>query len=249
MKIHVLSDLHLEFSNLPPPSAHSDVVVLAGDIWKKDHGIHWARSTWPDSEIIYVAGNHEFYGSERNSVLDKLRSAAKDNAIHFLENDEIIINNTRFLGCTLWTDFMLYGAERADISIQAGQYNLNDFRLIKEGNDLFTPLDSIQLFQESVSWLKNKLTSDDKQKTVVITHHLPSSTSISEKYANEPLNPCFASNLDYLFGIPNIWIHGHTHDSFDYFERNTRVVCNPRGYVQYGQPENKKFNPEFIIEI
>lgn len=249
MKIHVLSDLHLEFSNLPPPLVHSDVVVLAGDIWKKEHGIHWARATWPDSEIIYVAGNHEFYGSERKSVLEKLRSAAKDKAIHFLENDEIIINNTRFLGCTLWTDFQLYGAKRADISMQAGQYNLNDFRLIKEGNELFTPRDSIQLFQESVSWLKNKLISDDQQKTVVITHHLPSCTSISERYTNDPLNPCFASNLDYLFGTPNIWIHGHTHDSFEYVKKHTRVVCNPRGYVQYGQPENKSFDPELVIEI
>lgn len=249
MKIHILSDLHLEFSNLPPPSAHSDVVILAGDIWKKEHGIHWARATWPDSEIIYVAGNHEFYGSERKSVLGKLRSAAKEKAIHFLENDEIIINNTRFLGCTLWTDFQLYGAEMAEISTRAGQYNLNDFRLIKEGDALFTPRDSIQLFQESVSWLKNKLTSADKQKTVVITHHLPSSASISEKYANDPLNPCFASNIDYLFGMTDVWIHGHTHDSFDYIEKNTRVICNPRGYVQYGQPENKKFNPEFVIEI
>lgn len=34
-----LSNLHLEFSNLSPPSAYADIVVLAGDIWKKDHGI------------------------------------------------------------------------------------------------------------------------------------------------------------------------------------------------------------------
>jgi predicted phosphodiesterase len=249
MKIHVLSDLHLEFSNLPPPSAHSDVVVLAGDIWKKDHGIHWARSTWPNSEIIYIAGNHEFYGSERNTVIDKLRNAAKNNAVHFLENDEIIINDTRFLGCTLWTDFRLFGAERAESSMQAGQYNLNDFKLIKEGVGSFTPQDSVQLFTNSVSWLESKLRVAHTGKTIVITHHLPSSNSIAEKYANDPLNPCFASNLDYLFGMTDIWIHGHTHESFDYIVNNTRVVCNPRGYVQYGQPENKNFNPELGIDI
>ena len=26
-----------------------------------------------------------------------------------------------------------------------------------------------------------------------------------------------------------LWIHGHTHDSFDYVVNGTRVVCNPRG--------------------
>jgi predicted phosphodiesterase len=249
MKIHVLSDLHLEFSNLLPPSAHSDVVVLAGDIWKKDHGIHWARSTWPNSEIIYIAGNHKFYGSERNIVIDKLRNAAKNNAVHFLENDEVIINDTRFLGCTLWTDFRLFGADRAESSMQAGLYNLNDFKLIKEGVGSFTPKDSVQSFTDSVSWLESKLKVAHTGKTIVITHHLPSSNSIAEKYANDPLNPCFASNLDYLFGMTDIWIHGHTHDSFDYRVRNTRVICNPRGYVQYGQAENKCFNPELVIEI
>ncbi len=133
--------------------------------------------------------------------------------------------------------------------MQAGQRNLNDFKLIKEGADTFTPQDSVHLFKESVSWLERQLKIAHSGKTVVTSHHLPSNDSISEKYANDPLNPCFASNLDNLFDMTDIWIHGHTHDSFDYIVKNTRVICNPRGYVQYGQPENQRFNSELVIEI
>ena len=60
MKILVLSDLHLEFANLSPPNSSADLVILAGDIWKKDQGIHWARATWPDIPIIYLAGTMNF---------------------------------------------------------------------------------------------------------------------------------------------------------------------------------------------
>ena len=91
MKILVLSDLHLEFANLSPPNSKVDLVILAGDIWKKDQGIHWARATWPTIPIIYLAGNHEFYRTERNACLGALRSSAQKANVHFLENDEIEI--------------------------------------------------------------------------------------------------------------------------------------------------------------
>ena len=48
MKLLVLSDLHLEFSDMQKPAAEADVVVLAGDIWQGDRGIYWARENWPD---------------------------------------------------------------------------------------------------------------------------------------------------------------------------------------------------------
>jgi hypothetical protein len=46
-----------------------------------------------------------------------------------------------------------------------------------------------------------------------------------------------------------LWIHGHTHDSFDYVCNGTRVVCNPRGYAIDGIPENPRFDPALTIDI
>lgn len=96
MKILILSDLHLEFASFSPPPKEVDVVVLAGDIWKKDLGIYWARETWPHTEIIFVAGNHEFYHNDRHAVLSLLRKAAEDTGVHFLDDDEVVINGTLF---------------------------------------------------------------------------------------------------------------------------------------------------------
>ena len=46
-----------------------------------------------------------------------------------------------------------------------------------------------------------------------------------------------------------LWVHGHTHDSFDYTINGTRVVCNPRGYVIDGVNENARFDPDLVIAI
>lgn len=108
MKLYVLSDLHLEFSTFEPFKTDADVVVLAGDIGKGTSGIEWARNAFPDKEIVYVPGNHEFYGTQRPETLAGMRIAAQKNGVHLLDKDELVIGNVHFLGCTLWTDFLLF---------------------------------------------------------------------------------------------------------------------------------------------
>ena len=46
--------------------------------------------------------------------------------------------------------------------------------------------------------------------------------------------PAFVSRLHSLVGTPALWIHGHTHDGFDYQANGTRVVANPMGYRKSG---------------
>ena len=251
MKLHVLSDLHLEFSNLSVSKTDANVVILAGDIWTGDAGIGWARETFPEKEIIYLAGNHEFYGQQRLEALDRLRTRAQEAGVHFLDNDGVIIGGVRFLGCTLWTDFELFGTDVKPLAMREGQQFLNDFRLIREGSGIFSPMDSTRLHQESLMWLQGELQRQFDGKTVVVTHHLPSENSVVERYKESMLSACFASRLDYLFGPPvDLWVHGHTHDSLDYEIMGTRVICNPRGYVRFSTgPENLDFDPAFVVDI
>lgn len=250
MKLHILSDLHLEFSTFEPFKTDADVVVLAGDIGKGTNGINWARSAFPDKNILYVPGNHEFYGADRPETLAAIRAAAQECGVHLLDEDEIVINGVRFLGCTLWTDFRLFGDDRKHQTIVAGMYGLNDFRVIREGSQgLFTPLHSIELHEKSLAWLKAKLDTPFDGKTAVMTHHLPSARSVVERFKDSLLAACFASELDYLFGKMGLWIHGHTHDNLDYEVNGTRVICNPRGYVTHWGQENSNFNPGLEVEI
>lgn len=249
MKLQILSDIHLEFSNFVPPETDADVIVMAGDIGKSSNGVDWARQTWPDKEIVMVAGNHEHYGFDRLKTLDRLRKEASLMKMNFLENDEFILNNVRFLGATLWTDFKLFGYDQEWFAVQAGQRGLNDFRLITENGKPFTAKRSQELHEESVKWLKLKLSEPFNGKTVVVTHHVPSMLSVADRFKRDLLSASFASNLDDLFGRCDIWIHGHTHDCFDYVSEGTRVVCNPRGYITSRGAEYSKFNERLVIEI
>lgn len=260
MKLQIMSDLHLEFSAFEPHGSDADVVVLAGDIAVGTKGIDWAHQAWPDKQIVYVPGNHEFYGLNRTEALEDMRNIAAQNGnVRLLDENEIVIGGVRFLGCTLWTDFMLFGQDRKLAAMQEAQEYLADFRMItdfvvrpgwtSDQRIVFTPEMSELLHAHALAWLKSRLAVPFDGKTVVVTHHLPSRLSVADRFKQELLSACFASNLDHLFGKMDIWVHGHTHDNFDYVSNGTRVVCNPRGYVTYQGTENFDFNPGLVVEI
>lgn len=256
--VHLLSDLHLEFSQHQPHSAtdRADIVLAPGDVWHKDRGIRMLRAMFPDQQVVTVSGNHEHYKAELVSNMALMREAADEVGVHFLENNELIIKvrdeEIRILGCTLWTDFLLYGLEkRKDCMVDAGQY-LNDFRLIRSGSWNFTPRDSINLHNASVKWLQAKLDESFNGATIVMTHHAPSYKSVVQRFQGDLLSACFASNLDHLMdgNKVDLWCHGHMHDELDYYVNGTRVMCNPRGYCRYeGGEENHSFNPALLISV
>jgi predicted phosphodiesterase len=251
MRIRVLSDLHLEYFDWEPPPVDADVVVLAGDIHVGDRGLRWAREQFPRTPVIYLAGNHEFYGARLQELSATLRETGNQLGISVLDGDEVVIGNTRFLGATLWTDFALYGSQPRQIARAMAEAKrvMSDFHIVRYGNaGLFRPEHSRELHLAQVRWLERKLAEPFAGATVVATHHLPHRLSIHRKYEGDALNPAFTSDLDRLVRAPvALWIHGHTHESFDYRVNGTRVVCNPRGYVPI-EP-NAAFDPRLVVEV
>ena len=249
MKIRVLSDLHLEFADWRPPSGCEDIVVLAGDIAEGVLGIQWARECFTRIPIIYVPGNHEYYGFDLDEMRERIREAGRAEGVHVLDGDELDISGVRFVGTTLWTDFELSGSRPARIEyvMRKCQDSITDFQLIRRWGGSFTPADAYQIHRESCAWLKRMINELAAGPTVVVTHHAPSIRSIAPKFEGDTLNAAFASDLTELMS-PQIalWIHGHMHNSSDYVERDTRVVCNPRGYLPF-EP-NPEFDPTLIVE-
>src|SRR3954470_22041676 len=129
MKLHVVSDLHAGFGAFDPPETDADVLVLAGDVDVGVRGIELAKAWARGRPVLYVAGNHEFYGEAVPRHVGKMADAAKGSSVELLENREVEIGGVRFLGCTLWTDFELFG-DRARC-MAAAQSAMNDFRRIR----------------------------------------------------------------------------------------------------------------------
>lgn len=244
MRLHVLSDVHLERSAFSPPATDADLVILAGDIHNGAGGIEWAKQTFR-VPVLFVAGNHEPFDGEFFAVSAAIRRAARDSHVEVLDCGESRREGVRFLGCTLWTDYSLApDAERAAI-IETGRKLNPDYRQIRYGSRAFAPEDSIAICRAHRNWLEHRLSEPFAGTTVVITHFAPHAGSIAPAWAGHPANPGFIVDLEHLMGIPALWIHGHTHTFFDYSVSGTRILCNPRG-----NPEEKTgFRPDLVVEV
>lgn len=253
MKLHILSDLHLGQGALEPPRSDADLVVLAGDIARPAQAVAWARAL--DKPALYVLGNHEFYGGSIAATVSQLKALCEGTLVQVLDNESVVISGVRFLGSTLWTDFLLLGdGEIRDAATEAALQAMRDYSRIhldEARQALFTPVDCTLLFRRHEAWLRRQLAQPHPGPTVVITHHAPSVRSIHPRFADSLLNVCFASDAEHLLDGDKVqlWIHGHMHDSFDYRVNGTRVVCNPRGYARNGVNENADFDPGLVVEV
>ncbi len=259
MKMHVFSDLHCEFNGYAPINllrphtpADADLVVCAGDLTQDPrHGEMLLSKHFPEFPSVYVAGNHEFYGECITDFDEQKGFTLSRDPVHRLECDELIIaGEARFLGCTLWTDYGLF--EDRDRSMAVAEIVMSDHRQILERREdgtprLFKPADALSRHRESIAWLRQKLAEPVKIPTVVVTHHAPHPKSVPTEFEFDEATPAFCSDLSSIIEEfqQAVWIHGHTHTSFDYKIGDTRIVCNPYGYGY----ENSDFNPALIVEV
>jgi predicted phosphodiesterase len=259
MRLLVLSDLHLELwrehaPRIAPSNSQPDVVILAGDISTGAKAVEWASRLFSGLPVLYVHGNHEAYGRNLENTQEEIMTActATEN-VHFLNCREFELAGVRFLGATMWTDFRLFGDDNRQVAMQAAEDVMVDYKRIRLAHNGYRKLrasDTAKLHAMHKSWLKQKLAERFSGATVVITHMAPSLLSIADRFATDPVSASYASRLDELVTQTDIWIHGHTHDSFDYRIGKCRVVCNPCGYMtRSGDIENSRFDPNFIVEI
>jgi len=264
MKIALYSDLHNECGTpwVPPASAEeADLVILAGDISEHARGLIWASNAFPATPVVYVAGNHEYYGAHLG-LLDELRRLSRLLGIRFLERDTAIFENhgVRILGCTLWSGFSLhgYGAQQV-LAMATARRSINDYRLIStRGGRCLDPKDTETLHRNSVAWLDRELSLPFNGKTVVVTHFAPHPDCVAPQHQDSELSPYFVSDLAWLMEKHRValWCHGHTHTNCDFVAENgCRVVSNQLGYpgershAHGGIFFDTGFNNRLLIEV
>jgi predicted phosphodiesterase len=250
LRLHILSDLHLEHEPFTPVPVDADAVVLAGDIAPGTAGVEWVQRRLDGCPVLYVAGNHEFYGEDLPGLTDRMREAARGSAVNVLENDEVVIDGVRFLGCSLWSDFEFAGPENRANSMMLCERLVNDYKQIRASGDGGRLLaeDTRAVHLASRKWLAARLAEPHDGPTVVITHHAP---IVREPPANPVLaavGGAFASDLSELMhgDTVDLWVFGHIHRTVDTNVNGTRVLSNQRGYPH--EPVSG-FEPGLVVDV
>jgi Icc-related predicted phosphoesterase len=245
MKIRIASDLHTEFhadrgETLlgEVTSGEYDVLVVAGDLSDAENlpralGL-LARGT-EGRPIVYVLGNHEYYGATRAAIVRRVREIEETHShLYLLDTEAVTIDGVRFLGTTLWFP---------KTPVPGPEWAMNDFTVIPGFRDW--------VYAENRVALK-MLERGIAQADVIVTHHLPHQRSVSRQYVGSPLNPYFVCEVPALKAPERLgrklWIHGHTHDSARYRLGElgeVEVICNPFGYA--GEEENPDFDPLLTV--
>jgi len=236
-----------------PDLLSTNILTLAGDTSTGLKGLLWAvdlLKTYPELHIIYVLGNHcQWRTNQTKSIESCIRKhkefSDKHERLHFLENDSVVINDIRFIGACLWSDYNRNNPS----SIYLAEQAMNDYKYIRHNNGLsrFTPYKAMQLHKESKKYIFDTL-NNSKEKCIVITHMKPYASStdyLSGAYESELRN-----ELVDCINPPIIWQYGHTHKyddtTFDFPNGSTRFLSNCYGYPF----ENRTgFNKDLIIEI
>ncbi|KAB2662419.1 metallophosphoesterase [Brucella tritici] len=276
MKLWIWSDLHHELQEVDYPSHENapecDVIIIAGDL-NAAPDLHITLEfliRHYEKPIIYVPGNHEFYQNkwlmnDRERSLESDRQTIKTiealslewpQRFYCLDQDEVIIDNIRFVGASLWVDFQMNLSLKSDLArrMQEARAILNDFRAIRLKNGKsFTPENMLDLHLSDAAYIRQKLTEHFTGPTVVLTHHMPHSDCTPPVYAHSIGNYLFACGSDAFDDIlhseraPALWICGHTHHAFDVQIGRSRIICNPFGY-RWEQGLNG-FRWDLIVEI
>jgi len=208
--------------------------------------------------VVYVAGNHEHYhGDFKYTISDLKKRLAYLKNVHVLDKETFELDDVMFVGGTLWTDMN----KEDPMTLHAISRMMNDFRCVENSNRVvnyktfddnenpdkptfrtrparFCPEDAVEDHKKMLYYIR--IVYEDMppwKQMVVVGHHTPSHFSCHPKYKDDQLmNGGYHSDLsEFILDRPGIklWTHGHTHEVFDYTIGDTRVVCNPRGYIGY----------------
>lgn len=257
-RLRIVSDLHLDCCMMAPRlGVGADAAVVAGDVLNGANAskvIALLGHLFPEPEIVYVPGNHEGYGQPdyEGTVADFVRAAEGTRVRVLARTDVELASGPTVLGATLWTDFNLYGKHRKDDAMNAVGHAINDFRMIRTQGRRLTPQDTLDWHRLDRAWIEKRSAELHGRQLVCITHHGPRRESLAPRYALDIVSAGFLSDLPASVLNPfALWIHGHTHTSFDYKVGSTRVICNPRGYTRTPESsdENPAFDPDLVVEV
>jgi predicted phosphohydrolase len=279
MKLRAYSDLHedhyAQYASskgesafwYPPelPDDKDTILILAGDIWIGTKFIEWAGFSWITKvaarfkQVLIVLGNHDYWPQGDLSILkgaDKCNAMLQDRClfnVHVLDCDIWTLDDTIFVGATLWTDMN----KRDPLAM----HNMTNFMSF-DGKiqydtgangtwSRFTSQKWVDLHDKHAKYIEFVVRNNSDKQIVVITHHLPTYAACDPLYAADMSNAYYASELsDMILDNENIkyWFCGHTHNTSDIMIGDCRVINRSVGYAGEHK-EQEGLIPHDVIEI
>ena len=251
MRVQYCSDLHLEFEQNnkfltdTPLTVCGDILILAGDIvplhdeFLSNSLFRYISKNY--RQTFWVPGNHEYYYADIaefdfSSGLNLLGN------ISIVNNTEIEFDGIRFIFTTLWSKIERLNEKYIEQSV-------SDFECIKINKKKFTVSDFNELHNESLKYLK--LATDHKtDKTVVVTHHLPSPLCNKDAHKKSIINEAFCVDLTEFIEDCNVafWVYGHSHhNQKPVIIGKTIMLTNQLGYVELNEKDGFRQNAYFSI--
>lgn len=243
MRVAFCSDLHLERSHLNFELPDADVLILAGDICVRDDlRPGFIGTKFPDGtreffrevsakydRVLYVPGNHEHWSGELTKTTSDINAWFASEGIRNVTCEDrflIEIQGTRFILATLWTDMN----RGSPLIMSQARFLMNDYSEIRyHGASLSSGIVA------DINAADRKFICDnlDHDRIVVVTHHAPSTIGQTREHSDYTYFYYNVGLEDMILDNPQIthWIHAHTHERVDYMLGETRVRCNPRGYL------------------
>lgn len=177
---------------------------MASDIDAGTSVVEWAinESERLDKHIVYVLGNHEFYGYEYKNIRVEIQSICAGTSVNYLDCGVQVIGNVRIIGTTLCTDYKGLEHFPLDRVMCTIEYSLADHHKIH--------------FESNSITIKFK------------PHHAPHPVCQHPAFPINELSTAFHSDLSQLIEKHDIdlWVYGHTHANIDQIISDTRNISN-----------------------
>lgn len=290
-RVQIISDVHSRWESCDfDPCAQ--LILALGDLTEGVEGVKWLKSA--RRPVLYIPGNHEFYGADYTARLAELESAAAGSMVNIMNQKSAVAGGWRFLCATLWTDHH----DLDPLLVAQSSRLLNDYRhiqikgwlksdenkarygalreaLVERAPELsssiparpdkMNALVAFCLHQDAVGFLVSELSKPWEGRTMVLTHHAPSSNSLVfggylaslesasirlafERKERPHKIGAYASGLEYLFSnYPiDLWSHGHLHEGLRYSLGGADVITNPSGY---NDRQNAIYQPSLTLDL
>lgn len=204
IKFQLLSDVHGRW-NQSATHPEAQMITAVGDLSDGTEAVPWLGEM--GRPVIYVPGNHEYYGGDIGTRLNELRAKAQSTLVSVVDRQTVTAGDVRFLCTTLWTDHqnldidlvlhtskVLNDYKRIGVGAWlANQENAKTYARIlaefeqrgsrykgifSEKPEHMNPLIALALHRQALIYLTDELAKPWHGKTIVLTHHAPSLISL-----------------------------------------------------------------------